>query len=181
MPSSSTYFRQIANRILHICARSVFGATSVRPMLHRLRGVKIGQNVFIGDDVYLENEHPEAVEIHDNVQVSVRAIILAHTRGRGRVVIEKDVFIGPNAVIVTSGNRTLRIGEGAVIGAGAVVTRDVPARTLVASEPAKPMARVRVPFTHAETMEEFVRGLVPLVQRSKSGNAAADPPRTKAR
>ena len=138
------------------------GATSVRPFLHRLRGVKIGENVFIGDDVYLENEYPAAVEIQSGVQISVRAVVLAHTRGSGRVVIEKDAFIGPNAVIAASGNRTLRIGDGAVIGAGVVVTQDVPARVFVANETAKPVARVRVPLTKAETMEDFVRGLSPI-------------------
>ena len=66
----------------------------------------------------LENEHPDAVEIQDGVHISVRAMILAHTRGSGNVVIEKDAFIGPNTVIATSGNKTLRIGAGAVVGAG---------------------------------------------------------------
>jgi acetyltransferase-like isoleucine patch superfamily enzyme len=121
--------------------------------------------VFIGDDVYLENEFPEAVEIHDGVQVSVRAIILAHTRGAGRIIIEKDAFIGPSAVIVTSGNRTLRIGEGSVVGAGAIITRDVPARTLVANDSTRPVARVRVPLPLAESMEDFVRGLSPIPGR----------------
>jgi acetyltransferase-like isoleucine patch superfamily enzyme len=130
--------------------------------LHRLRGVKIGKNVFIGDDVYLENEHPDAVEIQDGVHISVRAIILAHTRGCGRIVIERDAFIGINSVIATSGNKTLRIGESAVIGAGIVVTRDIPARAFIAGETPKPIASVGVPLTKAETVEDFVRGLSPV-------------------
>ncbi len=134
----------------------------MRPFLHRLRGVKIGKEVFIGDDVYLENEHPDAVEIQDGVHVSVRAIILAHTRGCGRIVIEKDAFIGINTVIATSGNKTLRIGEGAVIGAGIVITRDVPSRAFVAGETPKPIANAGVPLTKAETVEDFVRGLTPI-------------------
>ena len=51
------------NRLLHVAARQLPGSTSVRPFLHRLRGVKIGRRVFIADDVYLENEYPERVEI----------------------------------------------------------------------------------------------------------------------
>jgi acetyltransferase-like isoleucine patch superfamily enzyme len=139
--------------------------------LHRWRGVKIGKDVFIGDDVYLENEHPASVEIQDGVHISVRAIILAHTRGAGKVIIEKDAFIGINAIIASSGSRTLRIGEGAVVGAGVVVTRDVPAHVFIANETAKPLARVGVPLTKAETVEEFVRALQPLARPGASANA----------
>jgi len=159
---ATSLFRRISNRWLHVFARFLPGSTSVRPSLHRLRGVKIGKNVFIGDDVYLENEHPDAVEIQDGVHISVRAIILAHTRGCGRIIIEKDAFIGINTVIATSGNKTLRIGEGAVVGAGVVVTRDIPARAFVALDSPRPIASVGVPLTKAETVEDFVRGLTPI-------------------
>jgi len=122
----------------------------------------MGQDIFIGDDVYLENEHPSSVEIQDGVHISVRAMILAHTRGAGNIVIEKDAFIGPNTVIATSGSKTLRIGEGAVIGAGVVVTRDVPARVFLANDMPSPIATVGLPLTKAETVEEFTRALRPL-------------------
>jgi len=158
--------RRICNRWLHLLARFLPGSTSTRPFLHRLRGVKIGKDVFIGDDVYLENEHPSAVEIQNGVHISVRAMILAHTRGCGSVVIEEDAFIGPGTIIATSGSKTLRIGKGAVIGAGIVVTRDVPARAFVVNEMPKPIATVGVPLTKAETVEDFVRGLSPIRARS---------------
>lgn len=163
--------RRVSNRLLHLIARFAPGAKSVRPFLHRLRGVRIGRDVFIGDDVYLENEHPEAVEIQDGVQISVRAIIIAHTHGPGGVLIERNAFVGPNTVIAASGNRVLRIGEGAVIGAGVVLSRNVPARVFVANETARPIAKVRVPLTTAETMDEFVRGLVPIARLPKTARA----------
>jgi len=139
----------------------------VRPFLHRLRGVKMGKEIFIGDDVYLENEHPASVEIQDGVHISIRAMILAHTRGAGSVVIEKDAFIGPNSMIVTSGSKTLRIGEGAVIGAGVVVTRDVAPHMFIANQMPDPVATVGVPLTKAETVEEFTRGLRPIRRPAK--------------
>lgn len=157
--------RRIFNRMLHLLARSLPGAKTIRPLLHRLRGVKIGQNVFIGDEVYLENEHPSAVEIQSGVQISVRVVILAHTRGSGGVVIERDAFIGPNTVIAGSGERLLRIGEGAVIGAGLVITKSVPARVFVANEAARAVATVGIPLTQAKTMGEFVRNLSPIKRR----------------
>jgi acetyltransferase-like isoleucine patch superfamily enzyme len=49
------------------------------------------------------------------------------------IVIEDDVWLG-SAAVVTDG---VRIGRGAVVAAGAVVTRDVPAHTVVAGVPAK--------------------------------------------
>jgi acetyltransferase-like isoleucine patch superfamily enzyme len=160
--------RRISNRVLHLLARFSPGAKSLRPFLHRLRGVKVGKEVFIGDEVYLENEHPSSVEIQDGVHISLRAIILAHTRGAGGVVIEKDTFIGPNAVIAGTGGKTLRIGAGSVIGAGVVVTRDIPPHVFVANETPKPIATVGVPLTKADTVEDFVRGLSPIRRPTKA-------------
>jgi acetyltransferase-like isoleucine patch superfamily enzyme len=143
-------------------ARFLPGATGFRPFLHRLRGVRVGKNVFIADEVYLENEYPECVEIHDGVQISVRATILAHTRGPGKIIVEKDAYIGPHTVVVASGGRILRIGEGAVISAGCVVTKDVPARNFVSGEFGRAIAKVRTPLTKVDCVEDFIRGLVPI-------------------
>jgi acetyltransferase-like isoleucine patch superfamily enzyme len=167
---SKNVLRRLANRVLHQLARNLPGATSVRPFLHRLRGVSVGKGVFIADDVYLENEYPEAVEIHDGAQISVRAIIMAHTRGVGRIVIGKDAYVGPNSVVITSGGRLLTIGEGAVIGAAVVVNGNVAPHTFVANESARPVAKVRVPLATAETMEDFIRGLMPV--RARTGSSA---------
>ena len=138
------------------------GCTSVRPFLHKLRGVKIYGTVFIGDQVYLENEYPEMVEIHDGAQIVLRSIIMCHFRGTGRVVIESNAWIGPNCVITAPTGRTLTIGEGSVIAASSVVTRDVPKFTFVGGSPAKPISRITVPMTLHTSYEDFKKGLVPL-------------------
>ena len=155
-------FRRTFNRLLHTLARTLPGATTLRPMLHRWRGVKIGKDVFIADEVYLENEYPEAIEIHDGAQISLRAVFIAHTRGPGRIVIGTNAYLGPNTVLITTSGRTLKIGAGAVIGAGVVVGSDVAPQMFVPSQPAKAVAKATVPLATAATMEDFVRGLVPL-------------------
>jgi len=127
--------------------------------------VKVGAKVFIGDDVYIDNEYPEAIEIGDNVQISIRTIIIAHTRGPGKVIIGKEAFIGPNSVLVCGAGRVLKIGEGAVIGAGSIVTRSVPPKIYVAPAGPQPLARVHIPLPVAATMEEFWSGLEMLDHR----------------
>jgi acetyltransferase-like isoleucine patch superfamily enzyme len=127
-----------------------------------MRGVQIGKNVWIGEDVYLENEYPELVEIHDGAVVGLRSIIIAHTRGTGRIVISKDVYIGAACVIVTAANRTLVIGEGSVIMASSLVTGNIAPYTLYGSDSSKPLARVTKPFTASASYEEFMSTLRPL-------------------
>jgi acetyltransferase-like isoleucine patch superfamily enzyme len=154
--------RRVWNRILGMLARFAPGAETLRPFLHRLRGVRITGHVFIGDDVYLENEHPDCIEVHDGVQICLRSVLIAHTRGPGRIVIEKNAFVGANCVVAASPGATLTIGEGAVITTSSVISSDVPPYTLVGNEKAKPRAKVTVPLTMDTPYNRFLAGLKPL-------------------
>jgi len=159
-------FRNILNRFLHKLAYMFPGGWTLRPWLHRLRGAKIGKNVWISQHVYLDELHPEAVTIGDNCTIGVRTSIFTHfywgprksDYNDGKVVIEKDVFIGPHCVILPN----VHIGEGAVIKAGSVVTKDVPSYTLWGPPSAEALGRVTVPLTPEHGYEEFVRGLKPV-------------------
>ncbi|MCF8149744.1 MAG: acetyltransferase [Burkholderiaceae bacterium] len=71
-----------------------------------------------------------------------------HWRRLQRVTIGHDVWIGQNAVIMPG----LRIGNGAVIGSGSVVTKDVPAYAIVGGVAAK-LIRYRFPRSIAEAVE----------------------------
>ncbi len=154
--------RRASNRFLHLLARFSPGATTLRPFLHRLRGVTIHDGVFISDEVYIDNEYPECVEIHERVQIGIRTIILAHTRGTGRVVLERFAYIGPNSVVLGPPGRTLTVGEGSVAAAGSVITTSVPPYTLVRGNPAIPVAKVTIPLSLTEDYEQFLTGLVPI-------------------
>lgn len=151
--------RRATNRILHLIARFAPGAMTLRPFLHKLRGVRIYGNVFIGDEVYIENEHPELIEIHDEAQIALRTTIVAHFRGTGRIIIGSKAWIGAGCIIATTPGVTLTVGEAAVIAAGSVVTKDVPPFTMVAGVPAKPIARIKIPMTINTDFNEFKNGL----------------------
>ncbi len=167
---AKTVPRRIFNRMLHLMARFLPGSTSLRPFLHRLRGVKIHGKVFIGDDVYLENEYPECVEIHDGGAILLRSTIIAHFEGQprtqldgqGKIVIEKNAIVMSGCMIVCSPGQSLTIGEGSVISAGSVVQSNIPPYTLCAGPRVKAMANVTVPFTFDTSYQDFMRGLTPL-------------------
>lgn len=148
-------------------ARFLPGSTSLRPFLHRLRGIKIHGHIFIGDDVYLENEYPEHVEIHDGAAILLRSTIIAHTNGPGKLIIEKNAFIGAGSTIICSPGQRLIIGEGSVVSAGAVVQNNIPSYTLCAGPRIKAVARITVPYNLATSHRDFVRGLKPLGGRNK--------------
>ncbi len=154
--------KRITNRILGLVVRWAPGATSVRPFLHRLRGVRITGRVWIGDDVYLESEYPECIEVEDGAQICLRSVVIAHTRGAGTIIFRKNSFVGAGCVIVASPGRSLTIGEGAVVTAGSVIASDVPPGTLFGVEKAKPLARATVPLGMETPFAEFLGGLRPL-------------------
>jgi len=151
--------RRMLNRVLHLIARFGPGASSFRPFIHRLRGVRIKGKVWIGEEVYLENNYPDRIEIEDQAQIAMQTTIIAHLRGPGRVIIGPKVWIGTRCIIAAASGQTLTIGEGAAVGAGSVITKDVPSFTFVAGASAKPIAKITVPMTLETTYEAFKQGL----------------------
>lgn len=90
-------------------------------------GVTIGDEVFIGHGVVFVNDKtPRAVREDGRPQTSEDWTILP-------VVVERRASIGSGALVLGG----VRIGEGALVGAGAVVTRDVPPGAVVAGVPAR--------------------------------------------
>jgi len=126
-------------------------------------------NVLIGDDVYLENEYPECVEIHDGALVGLRSTIIAHTRGPGKIVIGKQAVIAAGCLIVCAHGQTLTIGEGAVISAGSTVSSDIPPYTLCGAPRIKAFGTISVPFRLDMTYEEFRRGVQPMRPKKTKG------------
>lgn len=156
--------RGMYDRILQILARMLPGARSLRVLLHRARGVKIGKGVWIGYDVVLDTARPELIVIEDGVAISMRALVIAHFKEQRGVRIEREAFIGPGAIILPG----ISIGRGAVVKAGSVVSQSVPPMTVVQGNPAVPVARCGIPFRQDVSLKLFSRYLRPLAPRPTS-------------
>jgi acetyltransferase-like isoleucine patch superfamily enzyme len=162
----------LLQRLLHKVAYAAPGGGSVRPWLHRIRGVNVGEGVWIGQKVYIDDLHPDAVTIEEHSTIGMRTSIFTHfywgprraKEHAGPVVIEANAYIGPHCVVLPN----VRIGRGAVIKAGTVVSRNVPDGTLLGTSAAEPQARVTVPLTSDRSYDEFLRGLRPLAEREQT-------------
>ena len=147
--------RGIANRVLQEIAKVAPGARTLRPRLHRARGVKIGEGVWIGYDTVLETAHPDLITIEDGVSIGMRATIIGHFRETTGVKLERDAFIGPGVVILPN----VVVGHGAVVTAGSVVTKSIPPMTVAQGNPAVPIAQCGVALKRDVTLKEFSRKL----------------------
>ena len=154
--------RQAKARVLQLLAFHAPGAKSLRVRLHRWRGVKIGRDVWIGYQVLLDTSHPHLISVGNNVIISIRAMLIAHFRGPEGITIEDDAFIGPGAIILPN----VKIGRGAVVTAGSVVSTSVPPMTLVQGNPARPIATCGVTLGEKTSMGQFLNSLRPLKRRA---------------
>ncbi len=152
---SEHILRDFRDRLLQYLARSFPGGGSYRVTLHRLRGVHIGTNVWIGLDSILETGYPSLISIGDRVVIGMRVTIVAHFREVRGVAIKNDVYIGPGAIILPG----VTIGEGSVIAAGTVVASSVAPRTLVQGNPGKAVARCGISIGPKTLSREFARNL----------------------
>lgn len=100
------------------CSNNVFMGATGGEMI-------IGNDVMIGPNVVLRASN----HVFNRTDIPMRD----QGHSFGKIIIEDDVWIGANAVILPN----VTIGKGAIIAAGAVVTKDVPPYSIVAGVPAK--------------------------------------------
>lgn len=105
------------------------------------KNIKIGKNVFVNSGCCFQDQG--GVTLGDGCLVGHNVVFatLDHDKRPGRrgdmtaapIVVGKDVWIGAHATIL----KGVTIGDGAIVAAGAVVTRDVPPNTIAAGVPAR--------------------------------------------
>lgn len=115
----------------------------------REKGIKIGEGSYFFDPEHtkIDTQRPHLLRIGDYVKITSGVIILCHDYSRsvcidsfgvnigeaGETVIGSNVFIGMNAVILMGS----KVGDNSIIGAGAVVSGNIPPNSVVAGNPAK--------------------------------------------
>ena len=94
-------------------------------------GVHIEDNVFIGHNVtFINDKYPRATNVDGGMQTESDWKVI-------ETLIKKGASIGSSSTILCG----VTVGENAIVGAGSVVTKDVPSNTIVAGVPAKPLKK----------------------------------------
>jgi len=96
-------------------------------------GVHIEDNVFVGHNVtFINDKHPRATNVDGSMQSDADWKVV-------ETFIKKGASIGSSSTIMCG----ITIGENSIIGAGAVVTKDVPPNSIAAGVPAKVLRKIK--------------------------------------
>lgn len=126
-----------------------FAPRKLRPALMRKMGCHVGEGCFIGDHVRIDTGHADMITLEDGVSVAGGTRLLCHQRDFSNyyvgsdynqlgytikpIVLKKGCLIGMESFVLPG----VTVGEGAIVGAGSLVTKDVPAWTVATGRPAK--------------------------------------------
>ena len=128
-----SYINTTGSRIPHI-------NSGLRKILYRMSGMKIGKNVFIGSFGVMDDVWPQNIIVEDGATISFDVTIVAHgpRPSQGKVadklvVFHEKSYVGAGCLILPG----VEIGEMAIVGAGSVVTKSVPAGAVVGGAPAR--------------------------------------------
>lgn len=118
------------------------------------QNIRVGKNVFFNGGCHFQDQG--GILIGDGTLIGHQVVLatLNHDEDPSRrqelhgapIVIGKNVWIGAHATVLSG----VTIGDGAIVAAGAVVTRDVPENTVVGGVPARVIRRVRAGETPVE-------------------------------
>lgn len=106
------------------------------------KGLSIGKNVEIISDFFFDPSHCFLITIGNNCTICPNVRLIAHDASTkkylgytkiGKIIIEDNCFIGDSTIVLPN----VRIGENSIIGAGSVVTRDIPKNKVATGSPAK--------------------------------------------
>ena len=136
------WIKQLNSLVYH---NSLSPGASVNPdvvLVHNSMGTVVSSNITIGrgvkifQNVTLTAGRPERLGASTSTTPNGSPATASQPPApvRSRIVIEDYVRIGANSVIIAPRGRTLRVGRGARIGAGTVITEDVPPDAMVVGQ-----------------------------------------------
>lgn len=134
-----------------------FCPRKLRPWLLRRMGCHVGKNVFVGDYVRVDKNHADLIYIDDYAHLTAGCRLLCHQRDLshyhvgdnaaecgyrlGEIHIGKGVMIGMESMIMPG----VTIGDGAIVGAMSLVTKDIPPYTIATGHPARVVKAIAEP------------------------------------
>lgn len=129
----------------------------LRPKLMRKMGCHVGKGCFIGDHVRIDQGHADMITLEDGVSVASGTRLLCHQRDFTHyyvgsdymklgyivkpIVLKKGCLVGMESFVMPG----VTVGEGAIVGAGSLVTKDIPAWTIAAGRPAMVLKEIPQP------------------------------------
>ena len=139
-------FLELKDKIFYTLARCVLTSEFRVWFLRHCSGITIGRDVYLGENLTITRSGmKDILYIGDRAAIAPNVTIITSSSPeqsrlnrynltkRKKVIIEQDAWVGTGVIILPG----IVISEGAICGAGAVVTKNVPPYTMVIGNPAK--------------------------------------------
>lgn len=112
----------------------------MRFIYYKLRGLDIHPTVILERNLNIDRLYPGGIHIGKNTLIASNVTIMSHDHCKriNNQPMLADVYIGKNCFIAVGATIMpgVKIGDEVIVGAGSIVTKDVPSNTIVAGNPA---------------------------------------------